>query len=106
MKIGKELHTIRVKKNITKIELCKRTGFNKGYVYRLENDLISPTITTLEKVARALEVPLWEIVKSAELATKAVGYASIADDGTEWGAIAESGQKSKPYGEGHERKKS
>lgn len=64
MNIGKTLRSLRIKKGISKNELCAKTGLNKGYVYRLENDLISPTLVTLEKIASALGETLSAVVKT------------------------------------------
>lgn len=74
MKIGKKLHSIRLEKNISKNELCRLTGLNKGSMYRLENDLTNPTFSTVVKVGRALKTPIWEIVKSAEFLDNVTEY--------------------------------
>ncbi len=88
MNIGKTLHSIRLQKGISKNELCEKTGLNKGYVYRLENDLISPTFATLEKMAHALGECLSDIVKRAECENAAL-YTDIASVQDEWGQAAE-----------------
>ncbi|MCV3265196.1 helix-turn-helix transcriptional regulator [Vibrio harveyi] len=49
---------IRKKKALTIQELAEISGVSEGHVSRLENGLKSPTISTLEKLANALDVPI------------------------------------------------
>ena len=88
MNIGKTLRSLRIKKGISKNELCAKTGLNKGYVYRLENDLISPTVVTLEKIAGALGKTLSNIVQIAENENTAL-YPDIEASPAPWGKTAE-----------------
>lgn len=88
MNIGKTLRSLRIKKGISKNELCVKTGLNKGYVYRLENDLISPTLVTLEKISYALGEPLSAIIKTAERENAAL-YPDIEVSHAPWGKTAE-----------------
>lgn len=60
--LGSILLALRKEKNISKLELCKRTKFNQGYVYRLENDLIKPSIDKLEIYCAAIGVSLWQVI--------------------------------------------
>lgn len=60
--LGKVLQELRKQKNISKQQLCKRTNFNQGYIYRLENDIINPSIQNLELYCKAIEVPLWQVI--------------------------------------------
>ena len=88
MNIGKTLRSLRIKKGISKNELCAKTGLNKGYVYRLENDLISPTLVTLEKIACAIDEMLSTIIKIAERENTAL-YPDIETSPVPWGKTAE-----------------
>jgi len=88
MNIGKTLRSVRIKNGISKNELCAKTGLNKGYVYRLENDLISPTVVTLEKIAGALGETLSNIVQIAENENTAL-YPDIEASPAPWGKTAE-----------------
>lgn|GEM_PF-912602 len=92
MNIGRTLQHIRLKKHMSKNELCVKTGLNKGYMYRLENDLISPTFATLEKVAQALEEPLSKLIKEAEHAASCAVYTDVSS-AESWGSAAESGMR-------------
>ena len=88
MNIGKTLRSLRIKKGISKNELCAKTGLNKGYVYRLENDLISPTLVTIEKIACAIDEMLSTIIKIAERENAAL-YPDIEASPAPWGKTAE-----------------
>ena len=50
------LYEIRRKKGLSQLELSKRSGVSYGYISELENNLKSPTIDTICKLAKALEV--------------------------------------------------
>ncbi len=66
MKIGNAIKIIRDQKGISQNKLSKLTGLNRGYLYRLENDQISPSIEMLEKIAVVLDVRVSDIVLMAE----------------------------------------
>lgn len=89
MNIGKTVRSIRIKKGISKNELCNKTGLNKGYVYRLENDLISPTLATLEKIAGAIDERLSNLISIAENEQPARLYKDVASV-EDWGQAADS----------------
>ncbi|EGQ8079027.1 helix-turn-helix domain-containing protein [Vibrio vulnificus] len=56
--VGKKIKEIRKKKALTIQELAEVSGVSEGHISRLENGLKSPTISTLEKLANALDVPI------------------------------------------------
>lgn len=60
MVIGERLRALREQKKLSQGEIEKRTGLLRCYVSRVENGHTVPSIATLEKYARALEVPLYE----------------------------------------------
>jgi transcriptional regulator with XRE-family HTH domain len=66
MEIGKAIKEIRSEKGISQNKLSKLTGLNRGYLYKLENDLISPSLDIIEKIALYLEVPVSDLVKRTE----------------------------------------
>src|ERR1700680_224101 len=61
MNIGDRLRTLREEKNFTQGEFEKRTGLLRTYVSRVENGHAIPSVETLEKLARALEVPMYQL---------------------------------------------
>lgn len=61
MIIGEHLRAIREEKKLSQGEVEKRTGLLRCYISRVENGHTVPAVETLEKFARALEVPLYQI---------------------------------------------
>jgi transcriptional regulator with XRE-family HTH domain len=61
MIIGERLRTLREEKKLSQGEIEKRTGLLRCYISRVENGHTVPAIETLEKLARALEVPLYQL---------------------------------------------
>ncbi|OLB33426.1 MAG: transcriptional regulator [Acidobacteria bacterium] len=61
MIIGGRLRDVREAKHLSQGDIEKRTGLLRCYVSRVENDHTVPAIGTLEKWARALEVPLYQL---------------------------------------------
>jgi transcriptional regulator with XRE-family HTH domain len=66
MNIGDRLRTLREEKNFIQGEVEKRTGVLRTYVSRLENGHAVPSVETLEKFARALEVPMYQLFYDGE----------------------------------------
>lgn len=60
MLIGQRLKEIRESKHLSQGDIEKRTGLLRCYTSRVENSHTIPAIETLEKYARALEVPLYK----------------------------------------------
>ena len=61
MIIGDRLRALRKQNNFSLGEIEKRTGLLRCYISRVENGHTVPAIETLEKFARALEVPLYQL---------------------------------------------
>lgn len=63
MDIGKRIRSLRVKNGLTLEELASRSELTKGFLSQLENNLTSPSITTLEDITEVLGVSLEEFFK-------------------------------------------
>ena len=61
MVICDRLRELRVGKNLSQGDIEKRTGLLRCYISRVENGHTVPAIETLEKLARALEIPLYQL---------------------------------------------
>ena len=59
MVIGDRLRQLREEKKLTQADIEKRTGLVRPYISRVENGHTVPGVDTLEKFARALEVPMY-----------------------------------------------
>ncbi|QRM53933.1 XRE family transcriptional regulator [Sinorhizobium sp. BG8] len=58
MAIGHEVRAFRKKLGITVTDLSAATGISLGMLSKIENGNISPSLTTLQSLSRALGVPL------------------------------------------------
>jgi transcriptional regulator with XRE-family HTH domain len=66
MIIGDRLRALREEKKLSQGDIEKRTGLLRCYISRVENGHTVPAIETLEKMARALEVPLYQLFYDGE----------------------------------------
>jgi len=66
MIIGDRLRALREEKKLSQEDIEKRTGLLRCYVSRVENGHTVPAIETVEKFARALEVPLYQLFYDGE----------------------------------------
>jgi transcriptional regulator with XRE-family HTH domain len=60
MIIGDRIRTMREEKKLSQGDIEKRTRLLRCYISRVENGHTVPAIETLEKIARALECPLYQ----------------------------------------------
>lgn len=61
MYLAERLIQLREAKNLSQGDIEKRTGLLRCYISRVENGHTVPAIETLEKLARALEIPLYQL---------------------------------------------
>ncbi len=66
MIIGDQLRAMREEKQLSQGDIEKRTGLLRCYISRVENGHTVPAIETLEKMARALEVPMYRLFYDGE----------------------------------------
>ena len=66
MIIGDRLRAMREEKKLSQGDIEKRTGLLRCYISRVENGHTVPAIETLEKLARALEIPLYQLFYDGE----------------------------------------
>jgi transcriptional regulator with XRE-family HTH domain len=66
MIIGDRLRALREVKKLSQGDIEKRTGLLRCYISRVENGHTVPAIETLEKLARAMEVPLYQLFYDGE----------------------------------------
>lgn len=60
IKVGKQIQKLRVLKGVSQQDIAAKCNFEKSNMSRLEAGRVNPTLSTLEKVAKALEVELIE----------------------------------------------
>ena len=66
MVVGDRLRQLREQKNLSQGDIEQRTGLLRCYVSRVENGHTVPAIDTLEKFARALEIPMYQLLYEGE----------------------------------------
>ncbi|APT73599.1 cupin [Thermosipho melanesiensis] len=54
MKLGSKIRTLRVARGYTQEELADRCDLSRSFISQLENDQVSPSIDTLERILRVL----------------------------------------------------
>src|SRR5271170_3702539 len=66
MIIGERLRLLREQKKLSQGDIEHRCGLLRCYISRVEHGHTVPSIETLEKLARALEVPLYQLFYEGE----------------------------------------
>jgi transcriptional regulator with XRE-family HTH domain len=64
--LADRLRALREGKKLSQGDVEKRTGLLRCYISRVENGHTVPAIETLEKLARAMEVPLYQLFYDGE----------------------------------------
>ncbi len=87
MIIGDRLRELREGKKLSQGDIEKRTGLLRCYISRVENGHTIPAIETLEKMARALEIPMYELFYDGEEPPKLPNLLKRnASDESAWGS--------------------
>jgi transcriptional regulator with XRE-family HTH domain len=68
--LSERLQALREVKKLSQGDVENRTGLLRCYVSRVENGHTVPSLETLEKFARAYEVPLYQIFYEGDKAPK------------------------------------
>jgi transcriptional regulator with XRE-family HTH domain len=66
MMIGERLKAIRTTKNLSQGVIEARTGLLRCYISRVENGHTTPSVETLERLARGLEIPMYQLFYDGE----------------------------------------
>ena len=91
MMIGDRLRALRVAKKFSQGDIEKRTGLLRCYISRVENGYTVPAVETLEKFARALEVPIYQLFYEGDEPPKLPSFQKRnGSDKTTWGASGKS----------------
>ncbi len=60
MEIGKRIRALREAKGLSQGDVEKRSGLLRSYISRVEGGYTAPSLATLEKFAKALDVELYQ----------------------------------------------
>lgn len=63
IKLGKNIKRIREQKKMSQGDICREVGFDRAQMSNIEAGKGNPTLTTIEKIARALGVTSDELLK-------------------------------------------
>lgn len=63
-KLGNNIRKIREEKGLMQIDLCKKLEVDRAYMSNIENGKKNPTLLTVEKIAKALNVPASELLEN------------------------------------------
>lgn len=88
MLIGQKLKELRESKNLSQGDIEKRTGLLRCYTSRVECGHTTPSVETLEKYARAFEVPLYQLFYNGTGPIEKPDFEASTGSETLWGARA------------------
>ena len=66
MNVGQAIIKLRKQKGLSQEQLAFEAGISRHFMYRLESNLASPTVKTLEKLSAALKIKPSAILSEAE----------------------------------------
>ncbi|WP_136637153.1 helix-turn-helix domain-containing protein [Pseudooceanicola onchidii] len=64
--IGREVRALRKRQRMTGADLAAQTGLSVGMLSKIENGVISPSLSTISALAHALKVPLVQLFSGYE----------------------------------------
>jgi transcriptional regulator with XRE-family HTH domain len=86
--IGNRLKELRESKELSQGDIEKRTGLLRAYISRVEHGHTIPAVATLEKMARTLEVAMYQLFHEGE-ASASLRKLKLPKDSDEWGSAGE-----------------
>lgn len=63
IKLGRNLKRIRTKRGITQGDIVRALKVGRGYISNIENGKANPTLSTIVRIAKALNVSIEELMK-------------------------------------------
>ena len=62
-KLGDNIRRIRLAKDMTQGDLCRKLGLDRAYMSNVESGKKNPTLSTIEKIAKALAVKAKDLLE-------------------------------------------
>lgn len=62
-KMGENLRRLRLKNKLSQGGLAKKLNVDRAYISNIENGRMNPTLSTLEKISKALGISSSELLK-------------------------------------------
>jgi transcriptional regulator with XRE-family HTH domain len=66
LNLAASIRALRLRKNLSQRQLAGRMGVPRTYVSKVENEKATPTLSSLERLARALEVTVPDLLSGGE----------------------------------------
>lgn len=66
-RFGKTVRAHRFKAQLTQEDVAESAGLHPTYVGMVERGVRNPTLDAASRMAKALKLPLWELVKESEI---------------------------------------
>jgi transcriptional regulator with XRE-family HTH domain len=76
MQLGRKIRDLRLRRGLTVQQLAEATGLSKGFVSQVENGRTSPSLATLQDLARSLETSVAYLVVEEDQAPYVVRRAA------------------------------
>jgi len=92
MIIADRIRTLREQMNLSQGDIEKRTGLLRCYLSRVENGHTVPSVETLEKIASAMGIPMYQFFYDGEKPPKAPPIAARKAEDYSWGARGRDGK--------------
>ena len=84
--IGEVIRSYRSDRGLSQGDIERRTGLLRCYLSRVENGHTVPAVETLEKFARALEIPMYQLLYEGEDPPADPNQGKRKGKSTEWGS--------------------
>lgn len=62
-KLGENIRRIRLAKDMTQGDLCRKLEVDRAYMSNIESGKKNPTLSTIERIAKALRVSIEELMQ-------------------------------------------
>lgn len=62
-KLGENIRRVRLDRGLTQDDLCRKLSIDTSYLSNVESGNKNPTLATIEKIAKALDVSIDELMK-------------------------------------------
>ncbi len=63
-KLGQNMKKIRLAKQMSQGDICRKLGLGRSYISNVESGKNNPTLSTITKLAKALEVSVDELLRN------------------------------------------
>ena len=63
LKRGENIRRIRLTKDMTQGDLCRKLEVDRAYMSNIESGKKNPTLSTIERIAKALNVSIEDLMK-------------------------------------------